>query len=66
MLSEQLDREFTDAEYDDLKKVCSIWICMNAPTHIGNAMTEYRISRRNIPLAGYLRGKRAMISFRWS
>ena len=48
MLSEQLDREFTDAEYDDLKKVCSIWICMNAPAHIGNAMTEYRISRRNI------------------
>ena len=48
MLSEQLDREFTDAEYDDLKKVCSIWICMNAPAHIGSAMTEYRISREEL------------------
>ena len=37
MLSEQLDREFTDSEYGKLKKVYSIWICMNAPLHIGNS-----------------------------
>ena len=41
MLSEQLDREFTYSEYGKLKKVYSIWICMNAPLHIGNALTEY-------------------------
>ena len=45
MLSEQLDREFTDSDYNSLKKVYSIWICMNAPKHIGNAMSEYRIAK---------------------
>ena len=48
MLSEQLDREFKDSDYDSLKKVYSIWICMNAPNHIGNAMSEYRISKRDL------------------
>lgn len=48
MLSEQLDREFIDSEYGKLKKVYSIWICMNAPLHIGNALTEYWIGKRDI------------------
>ena len=48
MLSEQLDREFTYSEYGKLKKVYSIWICMNAPLHIGNALTEYWIGKRDI------------------
>ena len=48
MLSEQLDREFTDSEYGKLKKVYSIWICMNTPLHIGNALTEYWIGKRDI------------------
>lgn len=48
MLSEQLDREFTASDYDELKKVYSIWICMNAPKHIGNAMSEYRIAKQDL------------------
>ena len=48
MLSEQLDREFSNSEYDNLKKVYSIFICMNAPMHIGNAMAEYRITKEDI------------------
>lgn len=48
MISEQLDREFTASDYNGLKKVYSIWICMNAPKKIGNAMTEYRITKRDI------------------
>ena len=48
MLSEQLDREFSNSEYDKLKKVYSIFICMNAPMHIGNAMAEYRITKEDI------------------
>ena len=48
MLSEQLDREFIDSEFGKLKKVYSIWICMNAPLHIGNALTEYWIGKRDI------------------
>ena len=30
-ISEQMDREFTASYYNGLKKVYSIWICMNAP-----------------------------------
>ena len=48
MISEQMDREFTASDYNGLKKVYSIWICMNAPKKIGNAMTEYRITKRDI------------------
>lgn len=45
MLSSQLGREFSHSNYQKLKKVCSIWICMNAPDCIGNSLTEYRISK---------------------
>jgi len=31
LLSTQMDTEFTDENYDDIKKVYSIWICMNTP-----------------------------------
>ncbi len=31
LLSEQLDREFTTDSYDKIKKVYSIWICMDSP-----------------------------------
>ena len=31
LMSEQLDREFTTSSYDKIKKVYSIWICMNSP-----------------------------------
>ena len=48
MLSEQQDKEFTDSDYDGLKKVYSIWICMNAPAYIGNAMAEYRITKEDL------------------
>lgn len=48
MLSEQLDREFQHSEYSKLKKVHTIFICMNAPRHIGNAMAEYRITKQDI------------------
>ena len=43
-----MDREFSNSEYDKLKKVYSIFICMNAPMHIGNAMAEYRITKEDI------------------
>ncbi|HJA91639.1 MAG TPA: Rpn family recombination-promoting nuclease/putative transposase [Candidatus Eisenbergiella merdipullorum] len=47
MLSSQLGREFRHSNYQKLKKVYSIWICMNAPNHIGNSMTEYRITKHD-------------------
>lgn len=43
MLSAQLDIEFTAKNYDDMKKVYSIWICMNAPDYAADTITEYRM-----------------------
>ena len=48
MISAQLDTEFADSDYNNIKKVYSIWICMNAPKKIGNAMTEYRIAKNDL------------------
>ncbi len=45
MLSAQKNREFTGSGYAGLKKVYSIWICMNAPGYAANALTEYRIAK---------------------
>ena len=47
MLSAQKNRELTGSEYSNLKKVYSIWICMNAPKYIGNAVTEYWIEKQD-------------------
>lgn len=48
MISEQYGREFSHSEYEGLKKVYSIWICMNAPAYVGNAMSEYRITKTDV------------------
>lgn len=48
MISSQMGTEFVNAEYDDIKKVYSIWICMNVPKKIGNAIAEYRMEKRDI------------------
>ena len=33
---------------DDMKKVYSIWVCMQAPKKIGNAISEYSIKKQDI------------------
>lgn len=43
MISAQLDTEFTADDYDGIKKVYSIWICMNTPKYAQNTITEYSI-----------------------
>lgn len=48
MISAQLGTEFAGSRYDDIKKVYSIWICMNAPDKIGNAISEYHIKKRDL------------------
>ena len=47
MLCEQYGRQFCHSNYQKLKKVYSIWICMNAPNYIGNAMVEYRLAKHD-------------------
>ena len=48
MLSAQLNTEFTLQNYDGIKKVYSIWICMNAPKHAAYTITRYRMIKEDI------------------
>lgn len=43
MLSAQKNREFTASEYSNLKKVYSIWICMNEEKDPGERSSLYRL-----------------------
>jgi len=48
MLSAQLDTEFTAENYNGLKKVYSIWICMDTPQYAKNTITEYHITQNKM------------------
>ena len=48
MLSAQADTEFVIPEYDGLKKVYSIWICMNTPKYAQNTITRYKIKQEKV------------------
>ncbi|SES13837.1 hypothetical protein [Lachnobacterium bovis] len=51
MISEQLETEFSigkNHSYDDIKKVYSIWICMNTPEDIANSITEFKMTKNSI------------------
>lgn len=48
MLSAQLDTEFTADYYNDIKKVYSIWICMNSPYYAENTITAYQLEQKNL------------------
>lgn len=44
MISAQLDTEFTADHYDDIKKVYSIWICLNSPGYTAGTIIKYEIT----------------------
>ena len=48
MISAQCGTEFVNAHYEKLKKVYSIWICMNPPKNRKNTITRYRIAEDNL------------------
>lgn len=48
MISSQYETEFTNAHYEKIKKVYSVWICMNPPKNRENSITEYALAERNI------------------
>lgn len=48
MISEQLDKDFTADDYDNMKKVYSIWICMNAPEKDANTITECSMEQKEM------------------
>lgn len=45
MISEQMGREARNSHYEKLRKVYSIWICMNCPQKDANTISEYQIQK---------------------
>ena len=50
MISAQKGTVFTNSHYEKLQGVCSIWICMNAPAHLQNTISEFHTTEH--PLYG--------------
>lgn len=48
MISAQYGTEFTNSHYENIKKVYSIWICMNPPKNRENSITRYYIAEENL------------------
>lgn len=48
MISAQKDTEFTGENFDDIKKVYSIWICMDTTKAASNTITEYKINKKSL------------------
>lgn len=55
MLSAQLDTEFSATNYDEIKKVYSIWISMDSPDYAADTITQYSIEKKQ--LYGEFKGK---------
>lgn len=48
MISAQYGTEFSSAQYNKIKKVYSIWICMNPPKNRENTITKYSITEEQL------------------
>ncbi|MCC8044502.1 MAG: hypothetical protein LIP12_03260, partial [Clostridiales bacterium] len=48
MVSSQYGTEFTDSHYENIKKVYSIWICMNPPEERHNSISGYSMKEENL------------------
>ena len=48
MLSAQLDKEFTTNNYNNIKKVYSIWICLDVPKYNQYTITRYRMIKEDL------------------
>lgn len=48
LISAQMGTEFSDSHYDDVKKVYSIWICLDTPQYAENTITEYSMEQHNL------------------
>jgi predicted transposase/invertase (TIGR01784 family) len=48
LLSAQYETEFNESNYNDIKKVYSIWICTDTPKSKQNTITKYKITEENI------------------
>ena len=56
LISAQNGMEFKNADYDKLRKVYSIWICINGEKSLHNTVTEYCFHEKN--MLGCYKGNR--------
>lgn len=48
MLSSQYGKEFTNSQYQNIRKVYSIWICPDVPQRVEYTITSYKMSKFDI------------------
>lgn len=48
MISAQQGTEFVHSEYQNIKKVVSVWVCMNPPQERHNTITRYHMTEENL------------------
>ena len=48
MISAQYGTEFMDSHYEKIKKVYSVWVCLNPPKKWQNSITRYVITEENL------------------
>lgn len=44
LISSQKEKEFTNDDYNKLKKIYSIWVCMNVQNYRADSIQEYRLT----------------------
>ena len=59
LVSSQKERDFVNTNYDDIKCVHTIWICMNMPE---NSLDYYRLANRKVLGSKKWEGKQDMIN----
>ena len=47
LISGQKENEFHDDDYNGLKKVYSIWVCMNIQNYKADSIQEYGLNEKN-------------------
>ncbi len=48
LISAQYQTEFSGDNYDDIKKVYSVWVCTDTPKRVQNTITRYKIAEENV------------------
>ena len=48
MISRQSNRDFIDSHYEKIKKVYSIWVCLDSPENRKNTITCYQMTEKNL------------------
>ena len=48
MISSQYGTEFEKSHYEKIRKVCSVWVCLNPPGYRENTITRYQMQEEHV------------------